>query len=56
MQQHFPNTNKPEWKVPLKAPVLGAKSWTSAELSASWGSGLLLWEGQVALDFLNPLL
>lgn len=42
MQPHFPNTNKPEWKVPLKVLVLGAKSRNSVELSASWGSALAL--------------
>lgn len=33
MQPHFPNTNKPEWKVPLKALVLGAKSRNSGAVS-----------------------
>lgn len=41
MQPHFPNTNKAEWKVPLKALVLGVKSRNSVELSASWDSALL---------------
>lgn len=54
MQPHFPNTNKPEWKVPLKALVPGAKSRNTVELSAPGGppplpGNLLGREGQVAM-------